>query len=175
MKTMLISENIKRKFGEQEVVKGINLTIAENTFTAILGLSGLGKSTLLNILSGLNRPTSGTVRSRDMDISALSEAKLADWKRRNVGNIFQNYPLLNHLTVEENIRIGISPGQRPLSFDPLFCDEAIDALDEADSKNVVELLHLLKIIFNSCIITAYSLNIRGEKVFASQTEGHNYE
>ena len=119
MKTVLKAEGIKKSFGRQDVVKGISLEVKENTFTAILGPSGSGKSTLLNILSGLNRPTSGTIISDGVEISALKEAKLADWKRDCVGNVFQNYLLLNNLTAEENIKIGISPNKTPLAFDRL--------------------------------------------------------
>lgn len=119
MKKVVIAEEIRKSFGEEEILKGINLTIEENTFTAVLGPSGSGKSTLLNILSGLNRPTGGVVYSGNLEISKLSEAKLAEWKRSCVGHIFQQYLLLNSLTVEENIKIGIAPGRVPISFDRL--------------------------------------------------------
>lgn len=73
MNAILKTENITKDFGKEKIVKGISLTIYEDTFTAILGPSGSGKSTLLNIISGLIRPTSGTVRYRDEIISAYSE------------------------------------------------------------------------------------------------------
>lgn len=190
MKSILITEKITKQFGEQEILKGIDLSILENTFTAILGPSGSGKSTLLNILSGLNRPSGGKVVCGDIEVSALSESKLADWKRSHVGNVFQNYLLLNNLTAEENIRIGIAPDRTPLSFDRLvhlleigdilkklpaqlsggqqqrvaiaravikcpdllFCDEATGALDEANSKKVVKLLHKIKANFGITIL-----------------------
>ncbi|MGL6198962.1 MAG: ABC transporter ATP-binding protein [Lachnospiraceae bacterium] len=190
MNSILIAEKITKQFGEQEILKGIDLSILENTFTAILGPSGSGKSTLLNILSGLNRPSDGKVVFGDIEVSALSESKLADWKRSHVGNVFQNYLLLNNLTAEENIRIGIAPNRTPLSFDRLvqmleigdiqkklpaqlsggqqqrvaiaravikcpdllFCDEATGALDEANSKKVVKLLHKIKANFGITIL-----------------------
>lgn len=190
MKSILIAEKITKQFGEQEILKGIDLSILENTFTAILGPSGSGKSTLLNILSGLNRPSDGKVVCGDIEVSALSESKLADWKRSHVGNVFQNYLLLNNLTAEENIRIGIAPERTPLAFDRLvlmleiedilkklpaqlsggqqqrvaiaravikcpdllFCDEATGALDEANSKKVVKLLHKIKANFGITIL-----------------------
>lgn len=190
MQSVLIAEKITKQYGEQEILKGIDLAVLENTFTAILGPSGSGKSTLLNILSGLNRPSSGKVICRDIEVSALSERKLANRKRSHVGNVFQNYLLLNNLTAEENIRIGISPDSTPLPFDRLvhlleiedilaklpaqlsggqqqrvaiaravikcpdllFCDEATGALDEANSKKVVSLLHKVKGSFGITIL-----------------------
>lgn len=119
MEMIMCAENITKIYGEEKVVKGISINIYKGTFTAILGPSGSGKSTLLNILSGLIRPTAGTVKYGQETITAFSETQLADWKRASVGNVFQNYMLLNNLTAEENIRIGISPGRPPLAFDRL--------------------------------------------------------
>lgn len=120
MEAILMADGVTKNFGNEKVIKGISLSVFENTFTAILGPSGSGKSTLLNILSGLMRPTGGKVRYGDKVISEYSEAQLADWKRAEVGNVFQNYLLLSNLTAEENIKIGISPGKTPLAFDRLI-------------------------------------------------------
>lgn len=119
MEAILKAENVTKDYGKEKVVKGISLAIYEDTFVAVLGPSGSGKSTLLGILSGLIRPTAGMVRYEDKVITDYSETQLADWKRAEVGNIFQNYLLLNNLTAEENIKIGISPGKQPLAFDRL--------------------------------------------------------
>lgn len=108
MAVILQTDNIMKKFDKEEILKGISLAIEENTFTAILGPSGSGKSTLLNVISGLLRPTEGSVICDGTVISELSEAKLADWKRNQAGHVFQNYLLLENLTVEENIKIGIN-------------------------------------------------------------------
>lgn len=182
MAVILQTDNIMKKFDKEEILKGISLEIEENTFTAILGPSGSGKSTLLNVISGLLRPTEGSVICDGTVISELSEAKLADWKRNQAGHVFQNYLLLENLTVEENIKIGINKNGESFSFDRLvrileltellhkfpaqlsggqqqrvaiaravikcpkilFCDEATGALDETNSKTVVELLHKIK-------------------------------
>lgn len=119
MKAILQAENITKDFGKERVIKGISLTVYENTFTAILGPSGSGKSTLLNILSGLIRPTKGSVQCGNETISSCPEKRLAEWKRGEAGNIFQEYLLLENLTVEENIKIGIHPNKEPLSFERL--------------------------------------------------------
>lgn len=187
MKTIIKAEGIYKTFqDEDEILKGVQLEVEENTFTVILGPSGSGKSTLLNIMSGMLKPTAGRVWFRGEEVTSLRENDLAKWKRNHVGNIFQNYLLLENLTVRENIEIG--KRQKPtadeenLDFDELvkmlqiedlldkfpgqlsggqqqrvaiaravikkpevlFCDEATGALDEENSKKVVELLHELK-------------------------------
>lgn len=119
MQVVMAAEGITKEFGNEKVIKGISLKIHENTFTVILGPSGSGKSTLLNILSGLIRPTNGRVMFGDEVVTDYNEARLADWKRAEVGNVFQNYLLLNNLTAEENIKIGINPSGTPIAFDRL--------------------------------------------------------
>lgn len=110
------AENITKCYGNQQILKGITLSVAKGSFTAILGPSGSGKSTLLNILSGLISPTGGRVMCEDTVITDLPERRLADWRRNVTGNVFQNYLLLNNLTVEENIRVGISSKKMSLEF-----------------------------------------------------------
>ena len=113
------AENITKDYGKEKILKGITLSVYKDTFTAILGPSGSGKSTLLNILSGMIQPTTGCVRHGDKTVTNFTQAQLADWKRANVGNVFQNYLLLNNLTAAENIKVGICPGMSSLAFDRL--------------------------------------------------------
>lgn len=122
------TENITKDYGKEKILKGITLTVYRDTFTAILGPSGSGKSTLLNILSGITRPTAGTVRYEDQIVTGFTPSQLADWKRANVGNVFQNYLLLNNLTAEENIKVGICPGTPSLPLDRLTHILEIDDL-----------------------------------------------
>ena len=119
MASVLQAENITKSYDKEEVLKGISLSIEENTFTAVLGPSGSGKSTMLSVLSGLIRPTSGTVIFDGEVVSSYSEAQLATWKRNEVGHVFQNYLLLENLTVEENIKVGVSRNKASFSFDRL--------------------------------------------------------
>lgn len=126
MKAILSADNIVKNFEKEKVLKGISLSVFENTFTSILGPSGSGKSTLLNILSGQLRPSGGNVLCGEEVVSSYSEARLADWKRSEIGNVFQNYLLLNNLTAEENIRIGVNPKETPLAFDRLTRTLEID-------------------------------------------------
>lgn len=128
MKPILSAEQLTKSYGRENVIKGITLALYEETFTAVLGPSGSGKSTLLQILSGMVKPDAGTVKYGDKVITSLPQAALADWKRNHIGYVFQNYMLLNNLTAEENIKIGISPKTTPLAMDRLTHILEIDGL-----------------------------------------------
>ncbi len=120
MQSILSVTDITKVFNNGEkVLKGISMEVMPNSFTVLLGPSGCGKSTLLNILSGLLKPSCGKVFWGQQEITALSPNQLADLKRAHIGNIFQNYLLLNNLTVRENIEIGLAPSGTPLSFNNL--------------------------------------------------------
>lgn len=87
------------------VLSDINLDIAAGEFVALMGPSGSGKSTLLNLIAGIDRPDSGELRVGGIDIMALNEAELADWRAGNVGFIFQFYNLMPVLTAFENVEL----------------------------------------------------------------------
>jgi putative ABC transport system ATP-binding protein len=86
-------------------LRGVNLALQRGSFTAIMGPSGSGKSTFLNTAAGLDTPTSGSVWIGDTDISRMRANKLAKFRRRHVGFIFQAYNLLPALTVEQNVTL----------------------------------------------------------------------
>jgi putative ABC transport system ATP-binding protein len=88
---------------EVRAVDNVSLTIGQGEFTAIVGPSGSGKTTLLNMIGGLDKPTSGTIRIDEQDITQLSEKKLTDFRRQNIGFIFQSYNLIPVLTAGENV------------------------------------------------------------------------
>lgn len=88
-------------------VRGVSLTLAAGSFTAVMGPSGSGKSTLLACAAGLDRPTRGQVVVGDQDISALSSDALTRFRRDHVGFVFQAYNLVDHLTVAENITLPV--------------------------------------------------------------------
>lgn len=113
------------KSGEVETValKDINIEIKDGEFIVILGPSGSGKSTMLNVISGLDTPSSGEIYYNDEKISDYNEDKLTKFRRNNLGFIFQQYNLLQNLTVKENIEIGSSIGKNPLNI-----DEVLDAV-----------------------------------------------
>ena len=86
-------------------VDNVNLTIDEGEFVALLGASGSGKSSLLNLLAGLDSPTSGTVVSGGKDLSRLSRPELAAYRRSTVGMVFQSFNLIPRMTVLENVEL----------------------------------------------------------------------
>ena len=94
-------------------VNGINLTITEGEFTALKGPSGCGKTTLLNLLGGLDKPTSGTIQIGEVDITTLSENELIDFRLRNIGFVFQAYNLIPVLSAQENVSFIMLLQDRP--------------------------------------------------------------
>ncbi len=107
---MIEVKDIYKSYGNDEnkvdVLKKVNLTINKGDFAIILGPSGSGKSTLLNVISGLEKPDSGTIKYDDKIISNLNDVELTNFRRDNIGFIFQQYYLLPNLTVEKNVRMG---------------------------------------------------------------------
>lgn len=107
---MIAVSNITKSYGtggnRNQVLKGISLQIADRDFTVILGASGSGKSTFLNVISGLERPDSGSVIYGTSDITKLSDGELTRFRKDNIGFIFQQYYLLPNMTVEKNVRMG---------------------------------------------------------------------
>ena len=93
--------------GENEVraLDGVDLTIYENEFVAIIGHSGSGKSTLMNMLGCLDVPTSGTYRLHDIDVSDMEDDELSDVRNREIGSIFQGFNLIQNLTALENVEL----------------------------------------------------------------------
>src|SRR5215216_2816219 len=90
---------------EIAAVDHIDLNIEQGEFVAIVGRSGSGKTTLVNLLAGIDRPTSGTVHAAGADLGSLSESGLAAWRGQNVGLVFQFFQLLPTLTVAENVML----------------------------------------------------------------------
>src|SRR5512134_1754189 len=86
-----------------DILRGVDLEIAQGEFVAIMGVSGSGKSTLLGLLAGLDSPTSGSIRLDGTETSRLSEDQLADLRGRKIGFVFQSYHLIPTLTAEENV------------------------------------------------------------------------
>ena len=107
---MIKVKNIIKSYGNGEsrsqVLQSISLEIKEGDFVVILGASGSGKSTFLNIISGLERPDSGKVFYDGVDITALSDDKLTAFRKENIGFIFQQYYLLPNMDVDKNVKMG---------------------------------------------------------------------
>lgn len=107
MATLIKATNISKVYHKTTVpvhaVNNLSVDIAEGEFTAIVGPSGCGKTTLLNILGGLDHPTSGSVTIDGVDISGMKDSELIDFRLRNIGFVFQAYNLIPVLTALENV------------------------------------------------------------------------
>lgn len=121
-KTIISLKNVTKTFGsgenELKVLKGVNLDIREGEFLVILGESGCGKSTMLNIIGGMDQLTSGTFLFDGEDYSKADEKTLTEYRRHSVGFIFQAYNLMPTLTAEEN-----------LDFIGELCDDSMSAAE----------------------------------------------
>lgn len=116
--TILSTSDLKKFYGNGEnmvrALDGVDLSVEQGEFVAVVGTSGSGKSTLLHMLGGLDRPTSGTVTVDGNDIFSLKDEALTIFRRRKIGFVFQNYNLVPVLNVYENIVLpvqldGVSP------------------------------------------------------------------
>ncbi|AST96291.1 ABC transporter ATP-binding protein [Shouchella clausii] len=109
---VLEATNIRKQYGnkwnKQEVLKGLDLTIEKGEFVSIMGASGSGKTTFLNVLSSIDQVTSGTIIIDGKDITTMKERELAWFRQRHLGFVFQEYHLLETLTVKENILLPLS-------------------------------------------------------------------
>lgn len=107
---MIDIKDIKKSYGSGEsqlnVLKGISLKIEDGDFVVILGASGSGKSTFLNVISGLETPDSGKVIYDSTDITALNDKELTEFRKANIGFIFQQYYLLPNMNVDKNVKMG---------------------------------------------------------------------
>ncbi|WP_313804507.1 ABC transporter ATP-binding protein [Cytobacillus sp.] len=117
MKTILRAKNVQKVYGSKgnhyKALEDIDLEIKEGEFIGIMGPSGAGKSTLLNILSTIDTPTSGEIIIADQNIFTMKEEQLSDFRRNNLGFIFQDYNLLDTLTVKENILLPLALSKVP--------------------------------------------------------------
>ena len=102
---MITIKDIKKSFGSLEVLKGIDLHIEKGEVVSIVGPSGAGKTTLLQIIGTLDKPDSGSVCIDGIDTTQLSQKKLADFRNRHIGFVFQFHQLLPEFTALENIMI----------------------------------------------------------------------
>jgi len=107
--TILSGTDLSKKYGDLEVVKGVSLTVNEGEFVCLVGKSGCGKTTLLSLISGLEKPTKGRVSLDGREITTSSEDELALFRRDNVGFIFQSFNLIPTLSAWENVALPLFP------------------------------------------------------------------
>jgi len=103
-----IHKSYGNKFNKQEVLSGIDMSIVKGEFVSIMGASGSGKTTLLNVLSSIDKINSGTIMIEGKNITDMKEKQLAEFRKYHLGFIFQEYNLLDTLTVKENILLPLS-------------------------------------------------------------------
>ena len=128
--SVLQAIDLKKYYGTEpnitRALDGVNFSVEDGEFVAVVGTSGSGKSTLLHMMGGLDTPTSGNVIVRDKELSKMNDEQLTIFRRRNIGFIFQNYNLVPILNVYENIVL-------PVELDG----------DTVDQKFLDEIVHLL--------------------------------
>ena len=122
-----VSRIYKNGDHEQRALDHAELSLEEGKFIVVLGPSGAGKSTMLNLLGGLDSPTSGVIRVNGKDISTLSANELADYRAATVGFVFQSYNLIPTLTVLENVAL-----VKDIAPDPLSSHEMLRAVGLED-------------------------------------------
>nr|MDF9458414.1 ABC transporter ATP-binding protein [Bacillus pumilus] len=108
-----IYKSYGNKFNKQEVLSGIDLTIEAGEFVSIMGPSGSGKTTLLNVLSSIDHVSSGSIRIADAEMTQMKDQRLAEFRKKRLGFVFQDYNLLDTLTVKENILLPLSISKTP--------------------------------------------------------------
>ncbi|MDF2882341.1 MAG: transporter ATP-binding protein [Clostridiaceae bacterium] len=127
-------EDLKKSYTTGDVtttvLKGAGINLEKGEIGVILGPSGSGKSTLLNIIGGIDRCDSGSVFVDNIDVTKLNDDKLTDYRRDNIGFIFQFYNLIPNLTVGENIEVVSNISQNPLNT-----DEVLKAVGMHDKKD----------------------------------------
>ena len=123
---MLELQSLAKRYDDTPVFSDVTLKVASGEFLALLGDSGVGKSTLLNVIAGLDTVSSGTVILDGIDITALSEASQAEIRRRQLGFVFQAFHVLPHLTVAQNVALPLLLQHRP---DAARVQTLLDAVD----------------------------------------------
>ena len=178
-------KDARKHYGEGETLvnalDGVSLSLGEGRIYVILGPSGSGKSTLLNMIGGLDSLDSGEITISGRNISRSDKKKMTDYRREDVGFVFQFYNLIPDLTVQENIQVVADIAKQPMDIDKyknrfpkelsggqqqrvaiaraliknpkiLLCDELTGALDSKSSKNVLKFIEKVNEQFKTTII-----------------------
>ena len=117
----LLVKNLEFKVANKTILNKQNFSVSKSKHLIISGSSGSGKTTLMNLMSGLLKPTSGFISFEDNDFSKLTEENIDQIRSKNFGFIFQRLHLIKHLTVEQNILLGLNKDQSP-NIDELLDD-----------------------------------------------------
>ena len=132
MEYILETKNLKKYYGQEpnitRALDGVDVQVEKGEFVSVIGTSGSGKSTMLNMLGGLDVPTSGSVKIRGKEIAKMNDEQLTVFRRRNIGFVFQNYNLVPILNVYQNIVL-------PIELDG-------NKVDRTYVKEIIRVLHL---------------------------------
>lgn len=137
-KIVEIKDLVKKYYGGNNIVTavdGVDIDIFKGEFVGIMGPSGSGKTTLLNIVSTIDTPTEGIVKINDKDLSLIRDKEMADFRRNNIGFIFQDFNLIDTLTVEENIVLPLVIGKNSMSSMMEKYERIISTLNIKDITN----------------------------------------
>lgn len=119
--------NLIKKYRSRAIItkaiNNMNFMVEENEFVGIMGASGSGKTTLLNMISGIDKPTSGSIEISGEDISKMNKDKLALFRRKHIGFVFQEFNLLDSLSVKDNIML-------PMALEEVEDEEIYKRVDE---------------------------------------------
>jgi putative ABC transport system ATP-binding protein len=121
----LAVRQLAKRYGNTAVFQGVNLEVATGEFVAIVGESGVGKSSLLNCLAGLDSWSEGQILHQGLDLSTMDESQLALWRRQHLGFVFQAFHVLPHLDVAQNVGLPLLLLNRP---DPRRVHQMLDAV-----------------------------------------------
>ncbi|MEK4231142.1 ABC transporter ATP-binding protein [Solibacillus sp. FSL H8-0538] len=137
--SVLIGRKIKKTYGKkfmaQEVLRGIDIEVGKGEFVGIMGASGSGKTTLLNVLCSIDQVTEGVVEINGQPLQKMKERELAKFRREQLGFIFQDYNLLDTLTVKENILLPLSITKMPKAAVESRFQDIVGTLNIADIVN----------------------------------------
>ena len=137
--TVIETKNVTKTYNpgklEVKALRGVDVEIEAGEFTAIVGPSGSGKTTLLNIIGGLDRPTDGRVMVGGTDISTLNDNQLIDFRKDNIGFVFQAYNLIPVLTAKENVGFVMLLQKRPEAEIDARVKELLHAVELDDQIN----------------------------------------
>ncbi|WP_375180491.1 ABC transporter ATP-binding protein/permease [Enterococcus rotai] len=138
--SILALENIKKSYSinekeEEKVLDGIDLNVQDGEFLALLGPSGCGKSTLLNIISGLDTDYEGEVLYKGTSLKFLNDHELTDFRKNNIGFVFQNFNLISHMSVLENVMIPMYLNGKTHSENK---EKALELLESVDLKKYAD-------------------------------------
>ncbi len=129
---MIQAKNIRKSFGELEVLKSVDLAVTKGEIVSIVGPSGAGKTTLLQILGSLDKPNEGLIRINGIDFSKLGEKELASFRNKHIGFIFQFHQLLPEFTALENVMIPALIGRKDKKKSEQKAKELLEYLQLTD-------------------------------------------